>query len=47
MTKYKTPFLWQVQQQQEAVERTIKNGSFKPFAELTVTPKSLPRVSSF
>ncbi|XP_049918556.1 kinesin-like protein KIF15-B [Epinephelus moara] len=32
-----------VQQQQEAVERTIRNGSFKPLAELTVTPKSLPR----
>ncbi|KAM3595121.1 uncharacterized protein V6R79_018353 [Siganus canaliculatus] len=31
-----------VQQQQEAVEKTIKNG-FKPFTELTVTPKSLPR----
>lgn len=32
-----------VQQQQEAVERTIRNGSYKPVAELTVTPKSLPR----
>ncbi|KAF1374863.1 hypothetical protein PFLUV_G00233480 [Perca fluviatilis] len=32
-----------VQQQQEAVERTIRNGSFKPHLELTVTPKSLPR----
>ncbi|KAM9341282.1 kinesin-like protein KIF15 [Symphorus nematophorus] len=32
-----------VQQQQEAVERTIRNGSFKPHVELTVTPKSLPR----
>ncbi|XP_075874199.1 kinesin-like protein KIF15 [Nelusetta ayraudi] len=32
-----------VQQQQEAVEKTIRNGSFKPFAELTATPKSLPR----
>ncbi|XP_059208609.1 kinesin-like protein KIF15 [Centropristis striata] len=29
-----------VQQQQEAVERTIRNGGFKP---LEVTPKSLPR----
>ncbi|KAA8582196.1 hypothetical protein FQN60_008936 [Etheostoma spectabile] len=32
-----------MQQQQEAVERTIRNGSFKPHLELTVTPKSLPR----
>ncbi|XP_070776383.1 kinesin-like protein KIF15 [Enoplosus armatus] len=32
-----------VQQQQEAVERTIRNGSFKPLVEPTVTPKSLPR----
>ncbi|XP_042356608.1 kinesin-like protein KIF15-A [Plectropomus leopardus] len=32
-----------VQQQQEAVERTIRNESFKPLAGLTVTPKSLPR----
>ncbi|KAM3595120.1 uncharacterized protein V6R79_018353 [Siganus canaliculatus] len=32
----------QQKQQQEAVEKTIKNG-FKPFTELTVTPKSLPR----
>ncbi|KAM7375859.1 hypothetical protein PAMP_005625 [Pampus punctatissimus] len=31
-----------VQQQQEAVEKTIKNGSFKPVIE-TATPKSLPR----
>nr|XP_046268051.1 kinesin-like protein KIF15-A [Scatophagus argus] len=31
-----------VQQQQEAVERTLRNGSLRPF-ELTVTPKSLPR----
>ncbi|KAF6732950.1 Kinesin-like protein KIF15 [Oryzias melastigma] len=31
-----------VQQQQEAVEKTIRNGVFKP-AEMTVTPKSLPR----
>ncbi|TMS20952.1 Kinesin-like protein KIF15-A [Larimichthys crocea] len=30
-------------QQQEAVERTIRNGSFKPLVDLTVTPKSLPR----
>ncbi|XP_037603237.1 kinesin-like protein KIF15-A [Sebastes umbrosus] len=35
--------LQQKAQQQEAVERTIRNGSFKPFAELTGTPKSLPR----
>ncbi|XP_034714633.1 kinesin-like protein KIF15-B isoform X2 [Etheostoma cragini] len=32
-----------VQQQQEAVERTIRSGSFKPHLELTVTPKSVPR----
>lgn len=32
-----------VQQQQEAVERTIRTGSFRPPLELTVTPKSLPR----
>nr|XP_020446818.1 kinesin-like protein KIF15 isoform X1 [Monopterus albus] len=32
-----------VQQQQEAVEKTIRNGSFKPLVEPTVTPKSLPR----
>ncbi|KAM8737455.1 kinesin-like protein KIF15 [Acanthopagrus schlegelii] len=32
-----------VQQQQEAVERTVRNGSLKPLVELTVTPKSLPR----
>ncbi|KAM6912258.1 kinesin-like protein KIF15 [Xenentodon cancila] len=31
-----------VKQQQEAVEKTIRNGDFKR-AELTVTPKSLPR----
>ncbi|KAM7403058.1 hypothetical protein PAMA_003808 [Pampus argenteus] len=31
-----------VQQQQEAAEKTIKNGSFKPVIE-TATPKSLPR----
>ncbi|XP_028251152.1 kinesin-like protein KIF15 [Parambassis ranga] len=31
-----------VQQQQQAVEKTVKNG-FKPFVELSVTPKSLPR----
>ncbi|KAG8013374.1 Kinesin-like protein KIF15-A, partial [Nibea albiflora] len=30
-------------QQQEAVERTIRNGSFKPLVDLTGTPKSLPR----
>uniref|UniRef100_A0A3P9J347 Kinesin family member 15 n=1 Tax=Oryzias latipes TaxID=8090 RepID=A0A3P9J347_ORYLA len=30
-----------VQQQQEAVEKTIRNGVFKP-AELMVTPKSIP-----
>uniref|UniRef100_A0A8P4FYN7 Kinesin motor domain-containing protein n=1 Tax=Dicentrarchus labrax TaxID=13489 RepID=A0A8P4FYN7_DICLA len=32
-----------VQQQQEAVEKTIRNGNFKPFVEPTFTPKSLPR----
>ncbi|XP_034531581.1 kinesin-like protein KIF15-A [Notolabrus celidotus] len=32
-----------VQQQHEAVERTIRNGGFKSPAGLTVTPKSLPR----
>ncbi|XP_071353641.1 kinesin-like protein KIF15 [Trachinotus anak] len=32
-----------VQQQQEAVEKTTRIGSFKPLVELTVTPKSLPR----
>ncbi|XP_040915830.1 kinesin-like protein KIF15-A isoform X2 [Toxotes jaculatrix] len=32
-----------VEQQQEAVEKTIRNGSFKPLVEPTVTPKSLPR----
>ncbi|XP_068195591.1 kinesin-like protein KIF15 [Antennarius striatus] len=32
-----------VKQQKEAVERTIRNGSFKPCVEQTVTPKSLPR----
>ncbi|KAG7238511.1 hypothetical protein INR49_030784 [Caranx melampygus] len=32
-----------VQHQQEAVEKTIKNGGCKPLVELTVTPKSLPR----
>ncbi|XP_023141715.1 kinesin-like protein KIF15-A isoform X1 [Amphiprion ocellaris] len=32
-----------VQQQQEAVEKTIRNGIFKPLVEPTVTPKSLPR----
>ncbi|XP_065822767.1 kinesin-like protein KIF15 [Labrus bergylta] len=32
-----------VQQQQEAVERTLRNGSFKPGFDPTVTPKSLPR----
>lgn len=42
--KWQKPSLFQVQQQQEAVERTIRNGSIKPFFELTVTPKSLPRV---
>nr|XP_019940782.1 PREDICTED: kinesin-like protein KIF15 [Paralichthys olivaceus] len=33
-----------VQQQQEVVEKTIRNGSFKPLVETTVTPKSLPRM---
>ncbi|XP_023254368.1 kinesin-like protein KIF15-A [Seriola lalandi dorsalis] len=32
-----------VQQQQEAVEKTIRNGGLKPLVEPTVTPKSLPR----
>ncbi|XP_038584818.1 kinesin-like protein KIF15-A [Micropterus salmoides] len=32
-----------VQQQQEAVERTIRNGSLKPLVEPTFTPKSMPR----
>ncbi|CAK6956990.1 kinesin-like protein KIF15-B [Scomber scombrus] len=32
-----------IQQQQEAVEKTIRNGSFTPFKEPTATPKSLPR----
>ncbi|XP_039992248.1 kinesin-like protein KIF15-A [Xiphias gladius] len=32
-----------VQQQQEAIEKTVRNGSFKPLVEPTVTPKSLPR----
>ncbi|KAM6969130.1 kinesin-like protein KIF15 [Tautogolabrus adspersus] len=32
-----------VQQQQEAVERTFRNESFKPQFDQTVTPKSLPR----
>ncbi|XP_018545534.1 kinesin-like protein KIF15-A isoform X1 [Lates calcarifer] len=32
-----------VQQQQEAVEKTLRNGNFKPLVEPTVTPKSLPR----
>ncbi|XP_070698199.1 kinesin-like protein KIF15 [Pempheris klunzingeri] len=32
-----------VQHQQEAVERTLRNGSFKPLVEQTFTPKSLPR----
>ncbi|XP_026165853.1 kinesin-like protein KIF15 isoform X2 [Mastacembelus armatus] len=32
-----------VRQQQEAVEKTVRNGNFKPFEEPTVTPKSLPR----
>lgn len=42
MTK---PFIfYQIQQQQDAVEKTIGNGSLRPSAELTVTPKSLPRV---
>lgn len=36
----------QVQQQQEAVEKTIRNGVFKP-AELMVTPKSIPPVNPF
>ncbi|XP_029972708.1 kinesin-like protein KIF15 isoform X2 [Salarias fasciatus] len=29
-----------VQQQQDAVEKTVRNGIFKPLTELTVTPKS-------
>lgn len=36
----------QVQQQQEAVERTVRNGGFQA-ADLTVTPKSLNRVNQF
>ncbi|XP_033967309.1 kinesin-like protein KIF15 isoform X2 [Pseudochaenichthys georgianus] len=32
-----------LQKQQEAVERTIRNGHFKPLVDLTGTPKSLPR----
>ncbi|XP_044023703.1 kinesin-like protein KIF15-A isoform X2 [Siniperca chuatsi] len=32
-----------VQQQQETVEKTIRNGNFKSLVEPTVTPKSLPR----
>ncbi|XP_053191642.1 kinesin-like protein KIF15-B [Scomber japonicus] len=32
-----------IQQQQEVVEKTIRNGSFTPFKESTATPKSLPR----
>lgn len=32
-----------VQKQQEAVERTIRHGSFEPLVEPTVTPRSLPR----
>ncbi|XP_047466800.1 kinesin-like protein KIF15-A isoform X2 [Mugil cephalus] len=34
-----------VQQQQDAVEKTVRNGTFNPFAELTVTPKSSPRTT--
>lgn len=33
-----------VQQQQEAVEGTIRNGIFKAFVDITGTPKALPRV---
>ncbi|XP_008282437.1 kinesin-like protein KIF15 [Stegastes partitus] len=32
-----------VQQQQEAVEKSIRSGMFKPLVEATFTPKSLPR----
>lgn len=32
-----------IKQQHEAVEKTIRNRSLKPFAELSGTPKSLPR----
>lgn len=35
---------YQLQRQQEAVEKTIRNGAFQPPVELTVTPKSFPRV---
>ncbi|XP_062253695.1 kinesin-like protein KIF15 [Platichthys flesus] len=33
-----------VEQQQDAVEKTIRNGSLKPLVETAVTPKSLPRM---
>ncbi|XP_028294287.1 kinesin-like protein KIF15 [Gouania willdenowi] len=32
-----------IKEQQEAVEKTIRNGNFVPHVEPTVTPKSLPR----
>lgn len=35
---------YQLQRQQEAVEKTIRNGAFQPPVEPTVTPKSFPRV---
>uniref|UniRef100_H3DIZ8 Kinesin family member 15 n=1 Tax=Tetraodon nigroviridis TaxID=99883 RepID=H3DIZ8_TETNG len=37
-----TFLLYQIKQQQEA-EKTIRNGSLKPFAELSGTPRSIPR----
>ncbi|XP_040055964.2 kinesin-like protein KIF15 [Gasterosteus aculeatus] len=33
----------EIQQHQEAVERTFRNGNFKSFIDVTNTPKSLPR----
>ncbi|XP_076014647.1 kinesin-like protein KIF15 [Genypterus blacodes] len=35
--------LHRLKQQEDAIERTIRNGSLKPVLEAAVTPKSLPR----
>lgn len=44
-TNLRKTFLYQLKQQEDAVERTIRNGSFNAVLEPAVTPKSLPRVS--